>query len=73
MPCPNGLNIPGNFEIFNYAKLFDDEPTAKFKSQVFLNETQRAGSCIECGLCEDACPQKIPISEWMPKVAALLG
>jgi len=72
MPCPNGLNIPANFEIFNYAKLFDDEPTAKFKYQVFLNESQRAGECIECGLCEDACPQKIPISEWMPKVAALL-
>ena len=73
MPCPNGLNIPGNFEIFNYAKLFDDEPTAKFKYQVFLNEAQRAGSCIACGVCEDACPQKIPISEWMPKVDALLA
>ena len=73
MPCPNGLSIPANFEIFNYAKLFDDEPTAKFKYQVFLNETQRAGSCIACGICEDACPQKIPISEWMPKVHALLA
>jgi hypothetical protein len=73
MPCPNGLNIPGNFEIFNYAELFDDVATAKFKYQVFLAEGQRAGECIACGICEDACPQKIPISEWMPKVSALLG
>jgi predicted aldo/keto reductase-like oxidoreductase len=73
MPCPNGVSIPANFEIFNYAKLFDDEPTAKFKYQVFLNEGQRSGACIACGICEDQCPQKIPISEWMPKVSALLA
>jgi predicted aldo/keto reductase-like oxidoreductase len=73
MPCPNGVQIPANFEIFNYAGLFDDVPTAKFKYQVFLKEEQRSGACIACGICEDACPQKIPISEWMPKVNALLA
>jgi predicted aldo/keto reductase-like oxidoreductase len=73
MPCPNGLSIPGNFEFFNYAHLFDDVAGARFKYQVFLTEEQRSGSCIACGVCEDACPQKIPISEWMPKVTALLA
>ena len=73
MPCPNGVNIPGNFEYFNYAHLFDDAPGARFKYQAFLTEEQRAGSCIECGTCECLCPQKIPIMEWMPKVSALLA
>jgi predicted aldo/keto reductase-like oxidoreductase len=73
MPCPNGLYIPANFEFFNYAHLFDDVAGARFKYQVFLTEEQRSGSCIACGICEDACPQKIPISEWMPKVTALLA
>jgi len=73
MPCPNGVNIPGNFEYFNYAHLFDDVAGARFKYQVFLTEEQRSGSCIECGTCEGLCPQKIPIMEWLPKVSALLA
>ncbi len=73
MPCPNGVNIPGNFEFFNYAHLFDDVAGARFRYQVFLTEEQRSGSCIDCGVCAELCPQKIPISEWMPKVSALLA
>lgn len=73
MPCPNGVNIPGNFDFFNYAHLFDDVAGARFRYSVFLTAEQRSNSCIECRECEDKCPQKIPISEWMPKVAALLG
>jgi predicted aldo/keto reductase-like oxidoreductase len=73
MPCPNGVHIPNNFEIFNYAHLFDDVDTARFKYQVFLTEPERAGACIDCDVCEGECPQKIPISEWMPKVSALLA
>ena len=44
-----------------------------FKYQIFIPEAARAGACIACHDCEDRCPQKIPISEWMPKVDALLG
>jgi len=73
MPCPNGVHIPGNFEIYNYAHLFDDLDTARFKYQVFLSEGERASVCIDCDICESECPQKIPISDWMPKVAALLA
>jgi len=73
MPCPNGLNIPANFEFFNYAHLYDNVADARYKYQVFLTDAQRASACIACGLCEELCPQKIPISEWMPKVSELLG
>jgi hypothetical protein len=73
MPCPNGVDIPTNFDHFNYAHLFDDVAGARFKYQVFLTAEQRSGSCIECGTCEDLCPQSIPISEWMPKVTSLLA
>jgi hypothetical protein len=73
MPCPNGVDIPGNFDFFNYAHLFDDVAGARFKYQVFLDEKQRSGSCIACGTCLEQCPQKIAISDWMPKVTALLA
>ena len=73
MPCPNGVNIPANFEIYNEAFLHEDIPGARFKYQIFIPEAARASVCVACHDCEDHCPQKIPISEWMPKVHALLG
>ncbi len=73
MPCPNGVDIPLNFEFFNYAHAFDDADTSRFRYRTFTPEPQRASSCINCGTCEPLCPQHIPIAEWMPKVDALLG
>ena len=73
MPCPNGLNIPANFEFYNYAHLYENVGDARFRYEIFLKESERAGACIDCGVCEEICPQKIAISDWMPKVAALLG
>jgi hypothetical protein len=72
MPCPNGVNIPGDFEIYNDAFLHEDVPGARFKYKIFVPEAEQAGACIACHECEDKCPQKIPIAEWMPKVEALL-
>ncbi len=73
MPCPNDVNIPVNFDLFNYACTYDDVGAARFRYNFVLKEEQRAGACIDCDTCEGLCPQHIPISEWMPKVAALLG
>ncbi len=73
MPCLNGVNIPANFEIYNEAFLHEDVPGARFKYQIFIPEAARASVCVACHDCEDHCPQKIPISDWMPKVHALLG
>jgi len=73
MPCPNGVNIPLNFEIFNDARLHEDVPGAQLRYQLFLADDARAGACVDCDTCEPQCPQQIPISDWMPKVHALLG
>jgi hypothetical protein len=72
MPCPNDVNIPVNFHLFNYAHTYDDLGAARFRYKFVLKENERAGACIACGTCEGLCPQHIPISDWMPKVAALL-
>jgi hypothetical protein len=67
------LNIPANFEFFNYAHLYDNVADARFRYQIFLKESERSGACIACGLCDELCPQGIEISEQMAKVNALLG
>jgi hypothetical protein len=73
MPCPNGVNIPGDFEIYNDAFLHEDVPGARFKYQIFVSPAAHADKCITCHTCEDQCPQQIPISDWLPKVQALLA
>jgi predicted aldo/keto reductase-like oxidoreductase len=72
MPCPNGVNIPANFDLYNDAHLYEDIPGARFQYRVFMPPASRADVCQLCHDCESRCPQKIPISDWMPKVAALL-
>ncbi len=73
MPCLNGVDIPANFELYNDAFLHEDIPDARFRYQIFVPETARANLCQACHDCEERCPQKIPISDWMPKVDSLLG
>jgi predicted aldo/keto reductase-like oxidoreductase len=73
MPCPNGVEIPANFEFYNHAYLYDDLAAAKFRYSVYLSHSQRADKCIACRECEEKCPQQIQISSWMPKVSEMLS
>jgi predicted aldo/keto reductase-like oxidoreductase len=72
MPCPNGVNIPGNFEQYNGGFIHDDLENARSLYTRYIRPTERASACVQCGECEEKCPQKIPISEWMSMVHAVL-
>ena len=75
MPCPNGVEIPSIFEIYNEAIMYDDPRTGRFRYRGTdeIKEEQRADQCTECGDCLEACPQQIPIPEWLQKAHELLG
>jgi predicted aldo/keto reductase-like oxidoreductase len=69
LPCPNGVNIPINFELFNNASVFQESTVVLCRNlYYFLPETERASACQACATCEDCCPQQIPIGELMGKV-----
>jgi len=72
MPCPNDVDIPRNFAVFNSGVMYDAVGDAR-RGYQFIKEEARASSCIQCGICEEKCPQSIPISEWMPLVDEVLG
>jgi predicted aldo/keto reductase-like oxidoreductase len=68
MPCPNGVNIPRNFELYNQATVYGNESLAKSLYNWHMPEAERASACIACGECEAKCPQQIEISDWMSRV-----
>jgi predicted aldo/keto reductase-like oxidoreductase len=75
MPCPNGVNIPRVFQIYNESIMYDDPRTGRFRYRGpgGLQEEERADQCTECGECLEACPQEIPILDWLMKAHELLG
>jgi hypothetical protein len=73
MPCPNGVNIPRNFELYNEGVMYDKPEHARTGYNRWFPEPERANQCIQCRECEEKCPQDILISEWMPIVHAVLG
>lgn len=62
MPCPNGVNIPKNFEIYNNYIMYEDLDEIASEYQ-YLKEEERASNCRECGTCETLCPQNLKIIE----------
>ena len=80
MPCPNGVDIPRNFELVNYFRLYGLEDYAK-RRYADLGRKKVEGedmpawaeACIECGECEDKCPQNIEIRRQLKETSSLLS
>jgi hypothetical protein len=82
MPCPAGVDIPGNFKIFNAASdaLLATDTSSKgvadkrreFVKQYFSQEEEiRADACIGCNACLKKCPQHISIPQHMQRIREL--
>jgi uncharacterized protein len=74
MPCPNGVDIPQNFAMYNDSFMFKESKEMNlFFYNNMLTPQQKASGCTECHVCEDLCPQKIKISESLKGVHQLLA
>jgi len=77
MPCEQGVNIPGIFNLFICHQIFDARQYARdFYSMIGILPHlpgQNASACIECGECEEKCPQKIAIIEQLKKAHELMS
>ena len=73
MPCPNGVDIPSNFELYNDAYAHEDPKGSRASYSRFMGAKERASACVRCRKCEKKCPQGIKVSERMPKVHRVLG
>ncbi|SHI80651.1 aldo/keto reductase [Lutispora thermophila] len=72
MPCPNKVWIPYNFQLYNDYYMYDTEEYSKEMYRKLKERNEAASLCVECGKCEAACPQKLPIMETLKKVDILL-
>lgn len=70
--CPQDIGISGSLTVLNYFINFGDPYKAnqQIGSVVRFNSGKNPPSdCIECGACEEACPQNIPILECFDRIA----
>lgn len=84
MPCPAGVDIPGNFKVFNSASdaLLSLDNTRKDladKRRAFLElyhgqpAAVRADACVQCNACLPKCPQHISIPQHMKRISELVA
>ncbi len=73
--CPNDIGVSGSFTSMNYLTLYGDLQAAKAQEAwlVGLHNRKQAVECLQCGACEEACPQHIAIREELRRVAETFG
>jgi predicted aldo/keto reductase-like oxidoreductase len=69
MPCPQGIDVPRIFELYNDAIIYNDAKTAR---SIYCIEQHSADRCNECGVCENTCAKRLAVMDWLKVVNELL-
>ena len=84
MPCPYGVDIPGNFTFYNNALNNNllphkSDPDYATKQAQFVNDyfksipvAARANQCMDCEECLKKCPQSIRIPNKLSRINSVL-
>ena len=74
--CPRNIPIPGYMQVYNEKQIFGaDEAEMKRQMQHhhswgwLVGRQAAAAECIECGVCEEACTQHLPIVDRLREMA----
>lgn len=72
LPCPQGIDIPRIFKIYNERNMFSDLEGAR---NAYKRATSENGisACADCGVCEAKCPQALKIRDWLKRVDKVLN
>ena len=69
--CPMSIRIPDLFAAMNNFQTFHSDNTFFYYGDIITgNGHGKASECLKCGMCENVCPQHLPIREYLEKVAA---
>jgi len=74
LPCPQGINIPEIFELRNYYEVYGLKEHAREKFIKLLEDAEKTSPdhCIECGQCEEKCPQNLKIIKKLKESSMVL-
>jgi len=73
LPCPSGVLIPQIFAIYNNAMMYEQQGRGKRVYESDIPAESRADACVECGTCEELCPQNLTIIEYLKDAHQYLG
>ena len=73
IPCPQGVEIPGLFSLYNNAAMFETWQQAQRRYTRLVEEKKDAAQCNGCAACEGLCPHKVPIIAALKELAAALA
>jgi len=67
MPCPNGIDVPRIFEVYNDAALYSDTVKARaiYRNRERFVLPYDYGNCNHCNTCVKKCPRGINIKDWL--------
>lgn len=70
--CPRGIPIPSVFSARNQQLIWNQTQQSLADYREVTKEKGKASDCIACGQCERACPQNLPIIQYLKECAAAM-
>ncbi len=70
--CPQNIAIFDTFRAVNNYRLYTNLNASKARYERATKEKGKASACIDCGQCEEVCPQRIAIRAELKAAAELL-
>jgi len=71
LPCPKEINIPHLFNAYTYHNVYGLSEQAK--NMWNANRGAPITECIDCGVCNDKCPQQIKVAEKLKEVEKIIS
>ncbi len=74
-PCPSNIIIPKIFNMYTYHNVYGLTAAAKNEYDEYKNKPEKGAlpeACINCGICEEKCPQHLKIREELKRVVKIL-
>ncbi len=71
MPCPEGVAIPEILGLYNeyYQSGQNQEIKEKYWEQI--SDETHSKNCVNCGECEEQCPQTLPVRKFMGEASRM--